>query len=69
MIACGRADIFYEVGNLKPWDMAGGEIIIYEAGGVVLLPEGKPFDCTKGKVLCCNHAETAKLILKLGILS
>jgi myo-inositol-1(or 4)-monophosphatase len=32
--ACGRFDGFYEYG-LSPWDVAGGIIIIKEAGGVV----------------------------------
>ncbi len=30
--ACGRFDAFFEY-NLKPWDVAGGAIIVKEAGG------------------------------------
>lgn len=33
-LACGRCEGFFEVG-LSPWDMAAGEIMIKEAGGVV----------------------------------
>jgi myo-inositol-1(or 4)-monophosphatase len=32
--ACGRFDGFFEYG-LSPWDVAGGIIIIEEAGGIV----------------------------------
>ena len=32
--ACGRYDGFFEVG-LKPWDLAGGAIVVTEAGGRV----------------------------------
>ncbi|MBS1270275.1 MAG: Inositol-1-monophosphatase [Gammaproteobacteria bacterium] len=33
-VACGRLDGFWETG-LKPWDMAGGCLLIREAGGLV----------------------------------
>ncbi len=33
-VACGRLEAFYEY-NLKPWDLAGGVIILQEAGGKV----------------------------------
>jgi myo-inositol-1(or 4)-monophosphatase len=33
-VACGRLDFFWEFG-LKPWDVAGGSILIEEAGGRV----------------------------------
>ena len=32
--ACGRYDGFFEVG-LHPWDLAGGALIVMEAGGIV----------------------------------
>jgi myo-inositol-1(or 4)-monophosphatase len=32
--ACGRYDGFFEVG-LKPWDLAGGALVVTEAGGIV----------------------------------
>ena len=34
-VACGRFDGFYEY-SLNAWDVAGGAIIVQEAGGVVL---------------------------------
>jgi myo-inositol-1(or 4)-monophosphatase len=33
-VACGRLDGFYEA-PLKPWDLAAGELLVREAGGVV----------------------------------
>ena len=33
-VACGRLDGFYEKG-LKPWDIAGGALLVTEAGGLV----------------------------------
>lgn len=33
-VACGRLDAFYEY-NLNPWDVAGGALIVQEAGGRV----------------------------------
>jgi myo-inositol-1(or 4)-monophosphatase len=33
-VACGRLDAFWELG-LSPWDMAGGSLLILEAGGLV----------------------------------
>ncbi len=32
-IACGRADVFFEL-RLRPWDVAAGSLIVEEAGGV-----------------------------------
>eukprot|EP01083_Nonionella_stella_P078503 214907_1 len=70
-VAMGRADIFYEGRNNasgpKPWDFTAGEIIVYEAGGVTCDPEGKAFDCTQGRILCCNDVDTAKYIINCGL--
>lgn len=33
-VACGRFDGFFEY-NLNPWDVAGGALIVREAGGIV----------------------------------
>jgi myo-inositol-1(or 4)-monophosphatase len=33
-VACGRYDTFFEYG-LSPWDVAGGAVLVREAGGVV----------------------------------
>lgn len=46
MVAKGSFDGFWEP-NLKPWDVAAGQLLVEEAGGVVLNREGKthsPYD-------------------------
>ncbi|MGI6652538.1 MAG: inositol monophosphatase family protein [Christensenellales bacterium] len=36
-VACGRAEIFYEM-SLSPWDVAAGALLITEAGGTFDMP-------------------------------
>ena len=46
MVAKGSFDAFWEP-NLKPWDVAAGQLLVEEAGGVVLNKSGKihsPYD-------------------------
>jgi len=38
-VASGQLDAFFEVG-LNPWDLAGGWLVVTEAGGVVTGPDG-----------------------------
>ncbi len=38
-VACGIADGYYE-NDLHCWDIAGGDIIVREAGGVTMFPTG-----------------------------
>lgn len=42
-VACGRLDGYYGYG-LKAWDLAGGAIILREAGGVLTALDGSAFD-------------------------
>ncbi|XAR65743.1 L-galactose 1-phosphate phosphatase [Bertholletia excelsa] len=53
-IACGRLDIFYELGFGGPWDVAGGAVIVKEAGGLLFDPSGKEFDITAQRVAASN---------------
>ncbi|KAF3451838.1 hypothetical protein FNV43_RR07934 [Rhamnella rubrinervis] len=53
-IACGRLDIFYELGFGGPWDVAAGAVIVKEAGGLVFDPSGKDFDITSQRVAASN---------------
>ncbi|XP_042026112.1 inositol monophosphatase 3-like [Salvia splendens] len=53
-IACGRLDLFYEVGFGGPWDVAAGAVILTEAGGHVFDPTGKEFDITAQRVAASN---------------
>ncbi|KAE8664527.1 Inositol monophosphatase 3 [Hibiscus syriacus] len=53
-IACGRLDLFYELGYGGPWDVAAGALIVKEAGGLVYDPFGKDFEITVPKVAASN---------------
>jgi myo-inositol-1(or 4)-monophosphatase len=39
-VAAGRLDGYFERG-LSPWDFAAGALLVQEAGGVFLRPEGR----------------------------
>jgi myo-inositol-1(or 4)-monophosphatase len=51
--ACGRYDGFFEVG-LKSWDLAGGAIVVTEAGGVVTDVRGGPGFLQDGSVVAAG---------------
>ena len=51
--ACGRYDGFFEVG-LKPWDLAGGALIVMEAGGIVTDVGGGPGFLQEGSVVAAG---------------
>lgn len=53
-IACGRLELFYERGYGGPWDVAGGAVIVTEAGGVLFDPSGKEFDITAQRIAASN---------------
>src|SRR5260221_10664234 len=46
-VAAGRMDGFWETA-LKPWDLAGGALIVAEAGGGGTTPDGEPFAAHAG---------------------
>ena len=52
-VAAGRLDGFWE-SDLKPWDIAGGALIVAEAGGRVTDLAGAPFASRGGHVLATN---------------
>jgi len=52
-VAAGRMDGFWE-SDLKPWDMAGGALLVSEAGGVVTRMDGSPFNSRCRHVLAAN---------------
>ena len=52
-IAAGRMDGFWE-SDLKPWDIAGGALIVAEAGGMVTHMDGSAFTSRGRQVLATN---------------
>ena len=52
-VAAGRLDGFWE-SDLKAWDIAGGALIVAEAGGRVTGMDGGPFSSRGGHVLATN---------------
>ncbi|KAK4877753.1 hypothetical protein RN001_010259 [Aquatica leii] len=53
MVAMGGADAYFEFG-IHIWDIAAGELIIKEAGGVVIDPSGGSVDRMSRRVLCAS---------------
>lgn len=53
-IACGRADVFFEL-RLQPWDVAAGSLLVKEAGGRFFsLGHDDPYYDSACGVLACN---------------
>ncbi len=52
-VAAGRMDGFWE-SDLKPWDIAGGALIVEQAGGRVTDMTGASFSSRAGRVLASN---------------
>src|SRR5213082_1058725 len=52
-VAAGRLDGFWE-SDLKPWDIAGGSLVVAEAGGRVTSMDGAPFSSRANHVLATN---------------
>jgi myo-inositol-1(or 4)-monophosphatase len=52
-VAAGRMDGFWET-DLKAWDIAGGALIVAEAGGLVTALDGAAFTSRGGEVLASN---------------
>jgi myo-inositol-1(or 4)-monophosphatase len=63
-VAAGRLDGYWEE-RIQPWDIAGGAVIVREAGGQVSGLAGEPFDPFAGHVLVSNgriHDDMRRLI-------
>ncbi|KAF7385697.1 hypothetical protein HZH66_011539 [Vespula vulgaris] len=63
MVALGGADICFEYG-IHAWDIAAGDLIVREAGGVCIDPAGGPFDVMSRRVLCASSMELAQELCK-----
>lgn len=62
--ARGIYDLYYET-RLQPWDMAGGLIIVREAGGIITKLDGRYHDMDSDSVIASNgllHIEFLNLL-------
>lgn len=65
-VACGRFDAYYE-STLNPWDVAGGALLITEAGGVITDFTGEDNYIYGQEIIAYNgriHTELLDLIQK-----
>uniref|UniRef100_A0A182X4F0 Inositol-1-monophosphatase n=1 Tax=Anopheles quadriannulatus TaxID=34691 RepID=A0A182X4F0_ANOQN len=63
MVALGGADFNYEFG-IHAWDIAAGDLLVREAGGVCLDPAGGPLDLMSRRVLCASTQELADKVVQ-----
>ncbi|XP_026286380.1 inositol monophosphatase 1 [Frankliniella occidentalis] len=59
MVAMGGSDAYFEFG-IHAWDYAAGDLLVREAGGVCLDPEGGPLDLLARRMLCAASMELAQ---------
>jgi len=70
-VADGTTDAFVDIrGKLRATDMAGGFLIIKEAGGIITTPEGKALDVKldpkqKIKFIAAGNVQIHKILLSL----
>jgi myo-inositol-1(or 4)-monophosphatase len=60
-VAMGRFDGMWE-GNLSPWDVAAGSLIVREAGGVVTGYDGEAFRIDGRRIVTANPELHARLL-------
>jgi myo-inositol-1(or 4)-monophosphatase len=67
-VAAGRFDGFWEF-RLQPWDLAGGALLVREAGGRVSTPEGGTDLFARGDIVATNgllHEELRRELARAG---
>ena len=60
-VAAGRIDGFWE-SDLKPWDIAGGALIVEEAGGRITNYDGEAFSSRGRQVVASNSRLHSQLV-------
>lgn len=65
-VAAGRCDLLYE-NLLSPWDFGAGRLIVEEAGGVVMRPDGKPLPMDRpSPILAGAPSACAEFLSEIG---
>ncbi len=65
-VACGRLEAYWDSG-LYPWDVAAGELLIEEAGGIVTFHGGDPAQFDSQTMIAANahiHSQLADIVLE-----
>ena len=65
-VAAGRLDAFFE-GDLKPWDMAAGVLLIQEAGGLIGTYAGEEGYLSTGQIMAANPKIFAQLVQAMAL--
>lgn len=63
-VAAGRLDGFWEA-KLKPWDVAAGQLLVTEAGGMVTCFRGEPYSVYNHRIVASNgliHEEMTEVL-------
>lgn len=63
LVASGAADAFFASG-IHIWDVAAGELLVTEAGGVVIDPSGGEVDRLSRRFLAASSKELAESLAK-----
>ena len=64
-VAAGRFEGFWEQ-KLHPWDVAGGALLVQEAGGRVTGVDGSPYNSRAGSVLATNGHVHDEMLATIG---
>ena len=66
--ACGRLDLYFHL-LIYPWELACGQLLVTEAGGVATDLEGKPVKIGQGSVIASNkavHADFLRILRQMN---
>jgi len=63
LVACGRADAFYEAG-MHIWDICAASIVLREAGGVTVGMHGEELNLCERKIIAASNMELAQDLAK-----
>lgn len=58
-VASGATDCYYEMSQ-HIWDIAAGDLLVREAGGVTIDPAGGPLDLLSRRMLATSSLELAQ---------
>ena len=65
-VACGRLDGYWEF-HIKPWDVAGGGLLVKEAGGYLTTASNRPWTLKSTSVVVGNQSIHQKLVDRIKV--